>query len=336
MTQSELALPTKRWLPRAFKAYHNIDFDTADGAADIPSAISRFRVKVVREKSAALTLSFSPISTPVVKRSLTEKALPKKGFLRLMFGLGAGVIFATLALTAFASPLSKASFNQLASFCAPGVAIPTLRAVAAVESHFDPLAVRDNTTHESWTPSSLSAATALAKERLKLSHSVDIGLMQINSGNLASLHMGVEDAFNACHSLDAAHRILQTAFAAGSSEAERQAAILITLSRYNTGHPLAGIANGYANRVIAVQSESPADEGARRDVPNPLPQWDIWGTSGAEPTSWVFTTDKSSEFERAGAQTSDARNEGRAPASPSEKGEPYELSAYQESEPSKP
>jgi type IV secretion system protein VirB1 len=245
-------------------------------------------------------------------------------------------VFATFTHASLASPISEASFDQLATSCAPAVAIRTLRAVAAVESHFESLAVRDNTTHESWAPSSLTAATALVKGRLKLSHSIDIGLMQINSGNLASLRMGVEDAFDPCQSLDAAHRILQTAFAAGSSETERQAAILITLSRYNTGKPLAGIANGYANQVISAQSEPLIGKLAVHKAPNTPPQWDIWGTSGAEPTSWVVTADGSSEIERAGAQTSDTRNEGRVPASPSEKGEPYELSAYQESDPRKP
>ena len=274
--------------------------------------------------------------TSISKPDVTVIGAAKRGSFRLGLGLGAGVLFATFTPVAFASPISEASFSQLASSCAPGVAVSTLRAVAAVESHFDPLAVRDNTTHESWAPSSMSAADALAKDRLKQGHSIDIGLMQINSGNLASLGMGVEDAFNACHSLDAAHRILQTAFAAGSSESERQAAILITLSRYNTGKPLAGIANGYANQVMSAESAPLTGKLAHQNSPNISPQWDIWGTSGAEPTSWVVTADGPSEIERAGAQTSDARDEGRAPASSSEKGEPYVLSAYQETEPSKP
>jgi type IV secretion system protein VirB1 len=285
---------------------------------------------------AAPSESFNPILKLGANRSLKEKAALKKGLSRFVLGLGTGAIFATFTLTAFASPLSKASFNQLASSCAPGVEIPTLRAVAAVESHFDPLAVRDNTTRESWTPSSLSAATVLANNRLKLGHSVDIGLMQINSGNFVSLGMGVEDAFDACHSLDAAHRILQTAIAEGSSEDERQAAILIALSRYNTGRPLAGIANGYANQVIEAQNAPLTYTPALQGSPSASPQWAIWGASGAEPTSWIVTADDSSEIKRAGAQSTEARAEPRATAPPSRKGEPYEVFAYQESEPNQP
>jgi len=262
--------------------------------------------------------------------------LAKKVFYCLLFGLCTGGIFATFQNSALASPLPTLSFNRLALSCAPGVELPTLRAVAAVESHFEPWAIRDNTTHEVWAPPSLAAAVALAGDRLRKRHSVDLGLMQINSGNLASLGMEMNDAFDPCRSLGAASRILLADVAVGSSEAERKAAILITLSRYNTGRPLAGIANGYVDRVIAAQSQSPSGKLAQQDASNTPAQWDIWGGSGAASSSWVLTANGSSEIERAGAQTSDARNEGRAPASPSEKGEPYELSAYQESEPDKP
>lgn len=208
----------------------------------------------------------------------------------------------------------------------------TLRAVASVESHFDPLVVRDNTTHESWTPNSLGAAAALTKQRLSEDHSVDIGLMQINGANLAPLKMTVEDALDACHSLAAAHHILLSAFATGSSETERQAAILISLSRYNTGRPLTGIVNGYAERVIAAQAATVMPNIVQQHLSDERPQWDVWGASGALPMSWFVTPDGTTEIGRAGAQTSDARFEGRAPAIPSEKGEPYEVPAYRESE----
>jgi type IV secretion system protein VirB1 len=244
------------------------------------------------------------------------------------------VVLATFSVSALASPLSTTSFNSIASSCATGAELSTLRAVASVESHFNPFAVRDNTTRESWAPYSADVAASIAKARLAKSHSVDLGLMQINSANLAALRMTVSDAFDACHSLAAARDILLSAVAAGSSETERQAAILISLSRYNTGRPLAGIANGYANRVILAQSA--VGTGVLNTQSEPASTWDIWGAHGEESTSWVITANVSSKVERAGAQTSDARSEGRAPASPSEKGEPYALSAYQESEPSKP
>ena len=96
--------------------------------------------------------SFNSFLTRVAQCRLTEKSTPDRGLSRLILGLGTGAILASFTLTTFASPLSETSFNQLASSCAPGVAVPTLRAVAAVESHFDPLAICDNTTHELMDP----------------------------------------------------------------------------------------------------------------------------------------------------------------------------------------
>lgn len=243
------------------------------------------------------------------------------------------VLFAQPIRSGSASPIATRSFDQLASSCAPGTTRSTLRAVAAVESHLDPLAIHDNSTHESLVSKNLPAAIALARNRIKLGHSVDIGLMQINNHNLVAQGMNVEDAFDACRSLAAGSRILLSAFTAGSSESERQAAILISLSRYNTSRALAGVANGYASEVIAAQSGSSADNRMQRDRLDKSTQWDIWGTSSAESTSWIVTTDGLPKIERAGAQSSDARNEGRASAS---QGEPYEALAYQESEPIRP
>ena len=54
--------------------------------------------------------------------------------------------------------LPAALVAQLALSCAPEAAPGTLAAVAAAESGFDPLAIYDNTTGESWRPSSVSMA----------------------------------------------------------------------------------------------------------------------------------------------------------------------------------
>jgi hypothetical protein len=275
------------------------------------------------------------VATPELLNPVAGTRLSKfQSHFRIILTLRIATVICAIPVSAVASPLSTTSFANLASVCAPGTEIPTLRAVASVESHFDPFAVRDNTTHESWRPRSLAAAADMAKERLTKGHSVDVGLMQINSANLAALGMTVEDAFDVCHSLTAANRILLSAFTAGSSEPERKAAILIALSRYNTGRPLAGIANGYANQVLAAQSvvrTGPlAPENAHRL------QWDIWGAPGSDQVNWFITTDKAAEIKGAGAHSSDARNEGRASAPPASRGEPYEVFAYQESEPIRP
>jgi hypothetical protein len=268
------------------------------------------------------------------KHGLT--AVAGNALFRFLSGLCTGGIIATFSISVSASPLTQTSFNRLTSSCAPGVELSTLRAVAAVESHFEPWAIRDNTSHKAWTPPSLAAAIVLAESRLGKGHSLDLGLMQINSGNLVSLGMRVSDAFDPCRSLDAAHRILLAGFAAGSTEAERQAAILITLSRYNTGRPLAGIVSGYVKHVIAAENVTAIRGPVQKLVQNTRAQWNIWGTSADEPISWFVTPDGPSEIERAKAQSTDARAEVLAAASHPKKGEPYEILAYQEIESNQP
>jgi isoquinoline 1-oxidoreductase subunit beta len=47
-----------RWLPGAFKANHNIDFDTVDSAIDIPYAIPNLKVQVVRSEPPGVPTGF--------------------------------------------------------------------------------------------------------------------------------------------------------------------------------------------------------------------------------------------------------------------------------------
>ncbi|HEY2034831.1 MAG TPA: molybdopterin cofactor-binding domain-containing protein [Rhizomicrobium sp.] len=47
-----------RWLPPAFKANHNIDFDTVDSAADVPYEIPNLRVEAVRCEPPAVPTGF--------------------------------------------------------------------------------------------------------------------------------------------------------------------------------------------------------------------------------------------------------------------------------------
>lgn len=65
----------------------------------------------------------------------------------------------------------------------------------------------------------------------------DYGLMQISERNFGWLGLTLQSALDPCTSIRAA------------------ATVLTSLSRYNTGDPARGIANGYATRVIAVMDE---------------------------------------------------------------------------------
>ncbi len=195
-----------------------------------------------------------------------------------------------------------ALFTQLATTCAPHVAVETLAAVARTESGFDAFAMHDNTTGRTFHPATREEAIALATELIVVDrHSVDLGLMQINSLNFPSLGMTVTDAFDPCRSLAGADRVLVQGYVRPAAGSDQQQALQQTLSRYNTGDPARGVANGYVRRVqasaevivpaIRLSGEgdvapSPALLGGSAPVlvqplPPPPASWDVYGQARA-------------------------------------------------------
>ena len=128
------------------------------------------------------------------------------------------------------SALTIQAALALALQCAPSVDPHMIVAIGQHESGLDPLTIHDNTT--GLVLHGAGAASA-APQLIAAGHSVDLGLMQVNSMNLGLLGLSVSDAFTACRSVEAA------------------AKLLALFSRYNTGNPRRGIANGYAAKVLA-------------------------------------------------------------------------------------
>ena len=171
---------------------------------------------------------------------------------------------------------------QLAASCASSVAPATIAAIARTESRFDPLAIGDNTTGRSYSPSSVAAATALASNLRLQGHSIDLGLMQINSANLYSVGMSIADAFDPCRSITAGGRLLREAYTGGNTLSESQAALRVALSRYNTGTAERGFTNGYVHRVeVSALQLVPALR-----VAEPMPQ-----SSGKPPSNKIGGAD---------------------------------------------
>ena len=104
--------------------------------------------------------------------------------------------------------ITPAHFLALANRCASEVAPTTLAAVAGAESGFNTLALHDNTTRQSMRPSDVRSAIAVARRLIADRHSVDLGLMQIDSANLARLGLTIATAFDACASVRAAGKLL--------------------------------------------------------------------------------------------------------------------------------
>jgi type IV secretion system protein VirB1 len=155
--------------------------------------------------------------------------------------------------------LPAAYVVALAMHCAPLVAPETLVSIAQTESRLDPLAIRDNTTGKVYTPATVEAASTQAEGLIRAGHSVDLGLMQINSANLHLAGLSVFQSFKACYALAAGARLLAQGYSGGVTVDEQQRALRVALSRYNTGDPLRGFENGYVGRVVsAAQQVVPA------------------------------------------------------------------------------
>lgn len=104
--------------------------------------------------------------------------------------------------------VSLVMFAQAAALCGSRVNVDTLAAVARAESRFDSAAINDNTARRRYSGLSDADATATATRLLAAGHSLDLGLMQVNSANLHSLGLSVAGAFDTCKSIAAGARIL--------------------------------------------------------------------------------------------------------------------------------
>lgn len=183
----------------------------------------------------------------------------------------------------------------LSARCAPAVSPHTLAAIAHAESRFEPLAIGVNRGAQIRQPRSAPEAVAVARRLIAEGANIDLGLAQINSANLSWLGLSVEDAFDPCRNLAAAATVLRTGFRPATDAAsDRQAALRVALSRYNTGDPARGFRNGYVARVEA--SAARLGLGAMTPDPAEIPvqltgaaeperaaPWDVFGRARASP-----------------------------------------------------
>jgi type IV secretion system protein VirB1 len=189
-------------------------------------------------------------------------------------------------------PMTLLQIHNLAAACAPAVAPRTLTAVVEVESRFEPLAIGVNGRQPRQLLFSVKAdAVARAERLIAQGGSVDLGLAQINSKNLAGLGLSVTDAFDPCRNLEAGARLLATNYGqAARSAGDEQAALRTALSLYNTGRSDRGFQNGYVAKVaIAARRLAPMStdvtEGATKPAPTPktAQAWDVF----AQPQTWA-------------------------------------------------
>lgn len=197
--------------------------------------------------------------------------------------------------------LTLAAFAQLAATCGPTVHVTTLASVASTESKFNTLAIGDNNSGRSYKPATAEQAVAIATALIRQGHSIDLGLMQVNSKNLRGLGMSVADTFDACKSIKAGARVLVEGYRHPGDGVDTQPALMRALSHYNTGNAERGFRNGYVRRVqYAAQQVVPAirlggsagpvvvgPEGGSEAVapaappppPPTPPSWDVFATA---------------------------------------------------------
>jgi type IV secretion system protein VirB1 len=158
--------------------------------------------------------------------------------------------------------LPVAAVMALAGSCQSAVDAATIAGIVQHESGREPFALHDNTAARSYFPEAKPDAYRLAAALITAGHSVDVGLSQINTANFAWLGLSLATALDPCANIRAS------------------ATVLTSYSRYNTGSPTRGIANGYAAAVQAVRiaDTAPAPP-APPDDPCPAP----------DPTGWHVT-----------------------------------------------
>ncbi|OYX36572.1 MAG: hypothetical protein B7Y99_01015 [Caulobacterales bacterium 32-69-10] len=194
--------------------------------------------------------------------------------------------------------LTVAATLALATQCAPAIAPSTMLSIVSVESDFNPLAIGVNGMPSvTVIASSPAEAVTKASALIAAGRSVDLGLAQINSDNLAWLGLSVADTFDPCINLSAAARVLQDGYRRSDvATVGEQTALLTALSYYNTGHPRRGFANGYVTRVTtaaarlrpmlsSVGSGMPPEPSVLATSLSPIavppvsppPSWDVFG-----------------------------------------------------------
>ena len=187
---------------------------------------------------------------------------------------------------------------HLAMTHAPQVAPETIAAFAQVESAMNPYALYDNTERKSYRPTSAAEAAALAKSLLEKGHSVDTGLMQVNSANFGWVGLDHVTAFDPARSVGAGAEILKEAYLRCTGQGLSADPLRCMASIYNTGNHRRGEANGYvakiykaADMLVPAIREAATGAAAPPSTPAqsqaapphgcgpPPPSWDGWATT---------------------------------------------------------
>ena len=146
--------------------------------------------------------------------------------------------------------LETGAILSLAAQCAPAVAPHTIAAIVDAESSNYVYAINVNgVARQPRQPRNEAEAVATARYYVARGYSVDLGLGQINSRNMAWLGLTWETAFKQCPNVEATGRVLLSNYRSAKAGRVPQEALRVALSMYNTGSQSRGFRNGYVARV---------------------------------------------------------------------------------------
>ena len=175
------------------------------------------------------------------------------------------------------SPQARGQYTdvvKLQSSCLPTAPLSTLRAVVQVESSGNPNAMQID------FPKALLKRWGLAEGTLRLKRQpinqheafkwlayfrsydifVDVGLMQVSTAEAKRRGISPASLLEPCTNLRVGWQILEDAYQIEKKTyGPGQEALQHAISRYNTGDPQRGIANGYLERVLAAVRRQQAE-----------------------------------------------------------------------------
>ena len=143
---------------------------------------------------------------------------------------------------------------ELITQCTFHVEPAMVQEIIKIESSGDVFALNVNGIANQPKPKNQDEAVYWSLHYIDKGHTVDMGLMQVNSANLSWLGLSRENIaslFTPCANVHAGTRILHEAYErAVDKHGHGQTALKAALSAYNTGDFSAGFSNGYVARYL--------------------------------------------------------------------------------------
>lgn len=152
--------------------------------------------------------------------------------------------------------MDTATLLAIALACAPQVHPDTVRAIASVESSFNPHAIGVVGGHLERQPRTKAEALATIEALASTGWNYSVGLGQINVGNFVRLGLTPLSALDACSNLAALQAVLVECFARASSSNAAQLALRLALSCYYSGNFTTGLRHGYVRKVVRAAAAS--------------------------------------------------------------------------------